>query len=350
MVRVYVASNESFAGKTLTCVVLGTRWRAQGRAVGYLKPIALASSPGQTTDEDARFVAEQLGLPTAPAQLSPVLLAPEFCEASPAEVRSRLQQAFAAASAGKEVTIISGSGSLLSRGALLGLTGAKMAELLDARTLLVARFTEFADLDSILESQRQLGARLLGTILNRVPANQLDLAYRHIVPCLEREGATVFGVLPDDPMLHAVSVREIADHTRARFLTAAGAAEELVENFVVGAMTVESALHYFRQTPRKCVITGGDRGDIQLAALETPTKCLILTGDLRPSQAVLTRAEELSVPVLLVKQDTLSTVATIDTLLSSLQLREPAKAHYAREHYERYVNLEAIDAALGLVG
>ncbi len=53
MVTLYVVSNESFAGKTLSCVVLGMRWRAQGRAVGYLKPIGLASSPGQTTDEDA---------------------------------------------------------------------------------------------------------------------------------------------------------------------------------------------------------------------------------------------------------------------------------------------------------
>ena len=56
---------------------------------------------------------------------------------------------------------------------------------------------------------------------------------------------------------------------------------------------------YFRRKPNKAVITGGDRADIQLAALETSTRCLILTGNLYPSPAVLNRAEELCVPVLL---------------------------------------------------
>ena len=37
---------------------------------------------------------------------------------------------------------------------------------------------------------------------------------------------------------------------------------------LVGAMSVESALSYFRRKPNKAVITGGDRADIQLAALE----------------------------------------------------------------------------------
>ncbi len=347
MITVYVASNESYAGKTLTCMVLGKRWRAQGKAVGYFKPIGLAGGPGEMVDEDARFLAAQLGLSTPPSQLCPVLLGPEYCEHD-GGAWTRIREAFAAASAGKDVMIVGGSGPVLTRGALVGLAGPKMTEVLDAWALLVARFTEFADVDSILEAQRQLGARLLGTIINRVPSNQLELAREQVAPCLEREGARVFGVVPDDPILHSVSVREIAEQTGAKFLAVEEAAEELVEHFVVGAMTVESALRYFRRTPRKCVITGGDRGDIQLAALETPTKCLLLTGDLRPSQAVLNRVAELSIPVLLVKRDTLSTVTTIESMLGAMRLREPKKAQRAMDHYERHVQLDAVDAALGL--
>ena len=48
--------------------------------------------------------------------------------------------------------------------------------------------------------------------------------------------------------------------------------------------------------------------DICLAALETDTNCLILTGNIYPSVTVLTKAEEKSVPVILVPHDTLSTV------------------------------------------
>jgi len=112
---------------------------------------------------------------------------------------------------------------------------------------------------------------------------------------------------------------------------------------------VDRALHYFRRTPRKCVITGGDRSDIQLAALETPTRCLILTGDLRPSHTVVARAEELGVPVLLVRGDTLTTVSTIDELLGKLRVREPRKIEHAIEQFEAHLDLAKLDEALGLV-
>ena len=84
--------------------------------------------------------------------------------------------------------------------------------------------------------------------------------------------------------------------------------DQLAEHFSIGAMNVDAALRFFRRVPNKAVITGGDRADIQLAALQTSTRCLILTGDLYPNERILTRAEEMGVPVVLVSQDT-STVA-----------------------------------------
>ena len=347
MITLYVASNESYSGKTLTCIVLGTRWLGRGRKVGYFKPIGTPTPEGGP-DGDSAFVASQLGLSTAPAQLIPGVLTPEFCAQGAEAARQQVLSAFAAASQGKDVMLVNGSGSVLTRGAMVGLTGPEVAEALDARVLLVAKCTAFPDLDSILVAARALGKRLIGVLLTRLPHVQHTELAAQVTACLEREGVTVLGALPEDPVLHSVSVGEIAKETGATFLTCPEAAEELIENFVIGAMTVESALHYFRRTPRKCVITGGDRGDILLAALDTPTKCLVLTGDLRPNEVVLNRARELSVPVLLVKADTLSTVATIESLLGYMRLREPAKARHAQEQFGQHVQLAALEKALGL--
>ena len=162
------------------------------------------------------------------------------------------------------------------------------------------------------------------------------------------DAEVMLGLLPKDPVLHSVTVKELAEAVGGEFLSGAEAGEEMVENFVVGAMGVEYALRYFRRTPRKCVITGGDRSDIQLAALETPTRCLVLTGDLRPSHTVLARAEELGVPVLLVKEDTLGTVTTIDEMLGKLRVREPKKIAHAIEQFEANLELAKLDRALGL--
>ena len=346
MVALYVASNEPHAGKTLACVALGLRWREQGRTVGYLKPIS--PYEGQPEDEDAMFVALQLGLPAVPAHVCPVILTPEVAAEGAEAARRRVTDAFAAAAAGKEVMLIGGSGSALTRGATLGLSGREVANLLEARVLVMAKCATFADLDSIVATVRSLAGRVSGVALTRTPRKEIPEAKRAIIPALEREGVTVLGLLPEDPVLNSVSVREMAEATGARFLACPEAAEELVENLVVGAMSVESALRFFRQTPRKCVVTGGDRGDVQLAALETPTKCLVLTGDLRPSHIVLERATQLGVPVLLVMGDTLSTVATLEGLLGNLSLREPAKARYAQTQFEAHVDLAALEAALGL--
>ena len=86
----------------------------------------------------------------------------------------------------------------------------------------------------------------------------------------------------------------------------------LVELLTVGAMTVEAALSRFRQQTNKAVITGGDRTDIQLAALETSTTCLILTGNLQPSPLIVKQAEEFGVAILLVPTNTMETIEKIE--------------------------------------
>jgi hypothetical protein len=155
-------------------------------------------------------------------------------------------------------------------------------------------------------------------------------------------------MLPDDAVLHSVSVRELVNAIGGEVLASETAVDELVESFVVGAMGVSAALRHFRQTPRKCVITGGDRSDIQLAALETPTRCLVLTGGLEPSPTVLARAQDLGIPVVLVQQDTLATVAVIEQLLGKPRLREPGKIAYVLDQFATHLDLPLLDNLLGL--
>ncbi len=350
MVTLYIGSSDTYAGKTLTSIVLGTRWQRQGRRVGYLKPIGLlpVSVSGAPSDEDALFVAKSLKLDIPPADLCPILMTRGVCHLDQAAARERVAKAFATASKGADVVIVSGTGSYLSRGSMVGLSGNQIAALLDAKVLLIGKCESYLDADGILATRQAVGDRLVGAFLNLVPPRTKDEIQNDVVPCLEAAGMAVFGMVPKDPVLHSVTVSELAAATGGQFLTGEQSADEMVENFVVGAMGVEYALRYFRRTARKCVITGGDRSDIQLAALETPTRCLVLTGDLRPSHTVLARAEELGVPVLLVKDDTLGTVTTIDEMLGKLRVREPRKIDHAIDQFEAGLDLAKLDRALGL--
>jgi uncharacterized protein len=101
-------------------------------------------------------------------------------------------------------------------------------------------------------------------------------------------------------MLSSVTIAEIVEELSGTVLSAEENVDQIAESFMVGAMGQDKAMRFFRRRPRKVVVTGGDRSDVQLAALETDTRALVLTGDLPPSAHVLSRAEELGVPMVLV--------------------------------------------------
>lgn len=350
MVCVYVVSSDPYSGKTLTCLVLGARWQRAGLRVGYLKPLGLAPVKvgEEVTDEDVPFVAKQFDDEAALSCLCPVMLGSHLCQADPEELRGRVKEAFLVSSRGKDVMLIGGLGSVLSCGSAFGLSAPSLAEMFNARVVLVTRADSFLAVDNVASAQEALGDRLVGLILNRVPASEQEMVEEKMIPCLQSRGVKVLGWLRDDPLLSSVSVRELARATGGELLCGEERADQLVESFVVGAMGMESALRYFRQTARKCVITGGDRVDIQLAALETPTRCLILTGNLRPSHRVIARASDRNVPVLLVRADTLTTVTVVEQLLGKQRIREQTKLDHALAQFEGRLSLTALDAALGL--
>ena len=96
------------------------------------------------------------------------------------------------------------------------------------------------------------------------------------------------------------------------------------------------------------VVTGGDRADIQLAALETSTQCLILTGHLAPQPFIVSRAEDLEIPILSVDLDTLTTVEIIDRAFGQVRLQETIKINCARELFGNHCEVDRLISLLGL--
>ncbi len=168
------------------------------------------------------------------------------------------------------------------------------------------------------------------------------------MPFLARHGIETFGVLRKDETLSAPRVRELAEGLNAEILCCNECADQLVTSMLVGAMGVESALTYFRRKPNKAVITGGDRADIQLAALETNTRCLVLTGYIYPSPTVLNRAEELNVPILLTRQDTLSAVEIIEGYFGRSRFQQAEKVEQFSQILKEHFDFAALHKALGI--
>ncbi len=349
----YIASVDSFAGKSLTALALGLELRESGLKVGYFKPVGALPHEvdGVTTDEDAHFISKRLN-PEAPvAAICPVLLTAELMErAVRGEVeglRDRIKEDYSRVAAGRDVVIIGGTGDL-ARGSLLDLSGPAIAELLEAVVLVLARSAGDDTVEQVLLAQRLLGERLGGVIFNFVEPDDREALEGPLGRYLEGRGIKVLGMVPRDDLLGAITVRELAEHLPAKLLCCEKAVDELIVHFVIGAMGVASAAKYFRQLPDKAVITGGDRPDIQLAALQTATKAVVLTGNIYPSAVIVNRAQQLGVPLLLAPHDTLATVERIEQTVGRLRVREEAKITRARALFEKNVDMERIRAVIGL--
>ncbi len=353
MKTLYITSAETFSGKSALCVGLGLRFKQDGLHPGYMKPVNVHCqvSEGMPHDDDVTF-AKQIYEMTEPFdQVCPVALTPAKLEQQlrgpETDFSARLKEAFAKVSVGRDVMVLEG-GRSLREGYVAGLPPKKVIDMLGAQVLTILRYDEALMVDRAMTAQNYFADTLLGLVINEVPKTQAEFVQEAIVPYLKRHRMKVFGVLPREPILSAPSVRELAEGLRAEILCSHECSEELVEHMLVGAMSVDSALSHFRRKPNKAVITGGDRSDIQLAALETSTRCLILTGNLYPNPQVLNRAEELCVPVLLTRLDTLAAIEVIEGYFGKSRFQQPQKIARFSEMLNQHFDFAGLYKALGL--
>ncbi len=355
MKSLYITSVERYSGKTATCLALGAHFRASGLRVGYLKPLSLQPwrIGEHIADEDAAFVKEILGLDEQPWELSPVVITPEFLhqQLSPSaepNLMEKVLDVYQKIASQHDLILLEG-GASLREGYVVGLPTPGVAKALDSRVLVVVKYRdEVRMMDDTLAAQTRLGEALSGVIINRVPSEANRFVSRNAVPFFENKGIPILGILPEDRSLAALTVGELIKLLSAEVLTKHAREQALVENLTVGAMTADAALSRFRKYPNKAVITGGDRTDIQLAALETSTTCLILTGNLRPSPLVVKQAEEFGVAVLLVRSNTMETIEAIESVFGKTRLGETEKLKNFQSLLNENLDFERLHKILGI--
>ncbi|MFQ3285307.1 MAG: BioD-like phosphotransacetylase family protein [Natronomonas sp.] len=347
---VLVTSLEESTGKTAVALALGRAEQARNERVGYMKPkgTRLQSAVGKTLDEDPMLAREVLDLDAAMHEMEPIVYSPTFVKEAirgredPDALRDQIEESFETLSADVDRMIVEGGGSLTT-GGIVGLTDADLAELLDATVVLVAGFEDPSDLDEVLAAADALGDRLGGVLFNDVPDAAFDSLASDAVPFLEGRGIRVYGTIPRDEELAGVTVNELADEIGAEILTSDVPTDGRIRRFVVGAMSAGEALGQLRRVRDAALITGGDRTDIQTAALEASgIECILLTGGFHPPDTVLGRAASADIPVLLVRTDTATTLDRTDAVMNTGKTRDGRTVERMSRLLEDYADIDAI--------
>lgn len=347
-----VASMEAHSGKSMTILGIIHKLAKQGITTACGKPIGNSSDDSliEFSDRNTDFLADNLNL-------SPEQVRPSMIKLSQETITKRLTeenshnyiqelQNYISQMAGS-VVFLEGA-TTFWEGGLFGLSMGEIATAIDAPILLVSRYSSLSLVANLLIAKEFLGDRLLGVVINDIPETELETITNQVKPYLEKRQISVLGTIPQDRLLNSVTVRELAERLDSKVLCCKNRLNLMVEGLTIGAMNVNSAIEYFRQKSNMVVVTGSDRKDLQIAALETLTNCLILTGHTEPDPMILSRAEDLEIPVLAVNYDTLTTVEIVDAAFGRVSINEPIKIKKVVELMEQNFDFARLFDLLGL--
>ncbi|MDR2050586.1 MAG: AAA family ATPase [Deltaproteobacteria bacterium] len=353
---IYIGSTSDYAGKNTLSVGMGLRLKKEGYNPGYMKPLGAlpVEADGLLGDEDAFFVQDVLGITPRKDLVTPVLATQDFKirafngeMGDPGVFLEEIRKAYAELGSGHDLMITAGSGGMFS-GLYCGLDAVTVIRELGLKAVIVDRIVHEVNYDLLLALKNSLGESFAGVVLNAVPPSFIAEVESLIRPFLERKQIRVLGVLPQDPLLGSIRAAVLAEGLGGRIIAAQRNSERIVEDFLIGTMQVENFIARFRSSSKAAVIVGGDRADVQLVAIEGNCSCLVLTGNLYPNDIILSRAEALNVPVIIVRDDTNVAAKKTEMLLSRHKLRDAAKISQIAQLVSANLDFHLILQALGL--
>jgi BioD-like phosphotransacetylase family protein len=290
----YIISAEAGAGKTAISAGLAVNLLSAGKKVGFLKPQAVDKT---LPDGDTAFMKKVLG--------------PDDLVNAPDIVKGR-DTVLVEALLGKK------PGDAASKDAY----GA--AKEMQAKAIAVEAYT--GQPSPYISLYKGFGESLLGVIINKVPQSQLKRVKAEAAAQFGEAGIKVLGAIPESRALLALTIGEVAAGIRGKILNNADKAGELVENYLLGAMTLDAGPVYFGRKSHKAAILRLDRPDMQLAALETSTACLVLSGGGQPPiYNVISKAESKGVPVITTDSAVPDIVTGIENALMKTRLHQEKK-------------------------
>lgn len=347
MKGIIITSSEEHSGKSVFAVGTAAVLKDRGLSVGYMKPVGNypIKIGNRYVDEDAFFAKEVLGLKDPIDDMSPFILTWEtknkYLSGKTAETQKKVKECYGRISGGKDIVLIESARNFLN-GKMLGLSALELGRILEAGILLLDIYNDDLSVDRALAARDYFEGNLLGIAWNFVPTARKQYIQDNLEEYFQAENIGFFGAIYADKILRSISVSDLAIGIGGEVICADDKRDELVESMMIGAMNQEHSLQLFRKQQNKVVVTGGDRSDVQIAALETSTKALVLTGGERPSPIVLGKAAEIGVPIIIVDTDTATTVGLVEEAIGRQHLHGEKKIEAVKKLIEENIDIDAL--------
>jgi BioD-like phosphotransacetylase family protein len=354
--RVFIAATRQNDGKTTASLGLIAALQQHFPRVGYIKPVGqrFVEIEEQKIDEDTVLMDSVYQLNCPLVDMSPIAVEPDFTRkylqsSNNEALVKKIQKAFDRVAWEKDFVLCEGSGHA-GVGSVFDLSNAQVAKILGAKVIIVTQGGIGRPIDEVSLNQalfEKEGVEIIGVIINKVLGEKLDYVTEFARRGLKRKGLDLLGVLPHQRILSSPTVELVREELNAEVLNNSGDLRILIEDVVVGAMSAQNAVNYFRRGA--LLITPGDREDIILAVKKSlaghnkeTIAGIVLTGNLRPDDGLLKTIQAMPIPVLFAEQDSYEVAAKVHDLTVKTRPTDAGKISLIRNLIAKNVNLSKI--------
>ena len=315
MDKFVITSMRQSAGKTSLIIGLAG---VLNKRTGYLKPFGarLLYKRKRLWDYDAALLSNILDLDENPEDMCIGFHHSQLLYSLDEKTTAiKLQNCIDSISENKEIIFVE-AGKDIFYGTSIYLDALSLTRSLDGKLLIVVSGDDDIIIDDIYFLAKYIrldDINFLGIIINKV-ANIDDFKNVYL-PKIQQTGIPVLGVIPSIPELTYFSAGYLAERMFAKVLAGESGLNREVRNVVVGSMGVDEATKSpLFQGHHQVLITSGDRTDLILTSLQNDAAAVILSNNIVPSSFILSKADSLGIPLLLVATNTYETAKQIDRI------------------------------------
>ena len=359
--NIFITATEPHSGKSAIAIGIIDALERIVPNVGYFKPVGQRYKDNKKVDADALLIRHLFQLKDDLKDLSPISLndAHKMKEAS----YDKIIKSYKKISADKSIVVIEGTDYTSTTSALEFDINAELSKDLSAPVLLIAKGSD-ESIDEIIsnisvcrDSYKDAGCDFLGVIINGFESVTFDEDLKKLKKRLKKEHITLFGIVPNTPMLQRPRLKEVIEKMNAEVIYQGDDLSKVIMGTKIFAMGLENALNHFRSAPEQLVIVAGDQSSkiVNLLAYHNSEKSpglsgILLTGGFNPGEQTMDLIEGLKAPlsIVSVKEDTQVAAVKINEISGELQKDDIERIFLINMIVDKFIDIKALYSHLGV--
>jgi phosphate acetyltransferase len=356
---IYIATSQSFSGKSIIALGLMHMLVGKTKKVAYFKPI-VNDAPDVALDNHINMIIQHFGL-TIPYNDMFAFTREEVlqyrAQGNNAYIIDTIIAKYKKLEEAHDFVVVEGTDFLKEGVSFEFDANIAIAKNLGIPVILVVNGDGHSPIEvansfvANCKSFSDKEVQVLAAVANKIKYDDVDAVKELLAHKLPKSILTT--VIPNDKDLGNPTMKEIVAAIKGRLLFGASQTANQVDKFIVGAMQLRNLLT--RLEPNTLIVTPGDRGDIILAALQADTSKnypkvagLVLTGGLEPEEPILKLIDGLEtvVPIVQVTTGTFETVNLIGSTQSRIYADNSRKIALAINTFDKYVDTTSIEDKL----